>query len=230
MSQTRREKDIFRRESCCFSVKTPGFSHQNLQKQKQGHSILSSCWPLPTLPKEVTGHMRSSTCAGAGVSPPTGQCPATSEKGSVQPSWVPVPLACLHRGSAGTAGPGGRPGEAPLGLFLPGAQQWPLSRCQCCQGSCRDPAACWPASRSSAQHSAPPASVAVRGHNSLSRSCTLGWRGRGCFIPGTSCSWLPLGTDPLQLYQPPKSRLTVFGTGEVVSCGFLCVALQLGGN
>lgn len=60
LSQTRREKDIFCRESRCFSVKTPGFSHQNLQRQKHGLSIQPAVDPCPPCPrgrKEVTGNM-----------------------------------------------------------------------------------------------------------------------------------------------------------------------------
>lgn len=144
LSQTRREKDTFCRESRCFSVKTPGFSHQNLQRQKPGFSIQPSCWPpphprTPTLcqrgRKEVIGNMlRSGLVLTKDVGTPT------SEKGLPSPTPpADVSLACLHHGSAATASPGGRPGETPPGPFLPGAQQCLPPRCQCCQGSCRDP-------------------------------------------------------------------------------------------
>lgn len=66
LSQTRREKDIFCRESRCFSVKTPGFSHQNLQRQKQGLSTQPRRRPLPPYCAEGEGRRWLGTRGGLG--------------------------------------------------------------------------------------------------------------------------------------------------------------------
>lgn len=85
--------------------------------------------------EEVPGNMPRSGIGAAGRPP---QCPPP-RSASLPTLPAEVSLTCPHHGSAGIASLGGRPGEAPPGLFLPWARRCPQSRCQCCRGSCRDP-------------------------------------------------------------------------------------------
>lgn len=62
LSQMRREKDTFCRESRCFSVKTPGFSHQNLQRHKQGLHTAQLLAPSHSAKRE--GRRSPGTCRG----------------------------------------------------------------------------------------------------------------------------------------------------------------------
>lgn len=145
-------------------------------------------------------------------------CP---REGLLLPQSV-VSLACLHLGSAETAIPGGRSGEALLDPCGPAVQQWPLTRYRCCRGFHRDPAASWPAPHFSGQHSALLASLAVTGHRKPSRSCTLGEGRQGWLIQGPVTRVFPWGCH----HSTPRSRerlgSELSGQGKCDAWLFIC--------
>jgi hypothetical protein len=127
-------------------VKTPGFSHQNLQ----GHSRVILHSPVasssPQCQRTSLGKGKDPFIVRYGVRPHEefwGPLP----KGKVPLATIMVSLACLHLGSAGTAGPGDRSREVPPDPCGPGVQRRPLARYQCCSGFHRGPSASWPAPR-----------------------------------------------------------------------------------
>lgn len=98
LSQTRREKDTFWRESRCFSVKTPGFSHQNLQRHKQGLHAAQLLAPSHSAKGE--GRRSLGTCQGLASVLQDAQPNAHLREGPPSPpsllrSHSPVPITDL---------------------------------------------------------------------------------------------------------------------------------------